>query len=122
MTSYHDQFFGGAISAQLGDRGANRYPVYGSMPWPLETIDQKRLVDPRPLDVSPRGLGLMLGSPVDCGQRLALVVEQRSISLEVVYCDPYLGIENLFRCGLFLRSPDENLFKLFLGAGLLAHT
>lgn len=74
----------------------------------------------RPIDVSVRGLGFQAREPVKVGQFFTLVIGERRFRVEIAYCGTHLGIENLFRCGLFLREADGNLREACHVIGLLS--
>ena len=87
----------------------------------LLTHDQSgRVVPIRPLDVSGRGLGFMVKEHLRMGSIYTLVIGTNRFRVEVAYCNPHLGIDSLYRCGLFLRDADGNLQIACEHTGLLA--
>jgi hypothetical protein len=72
----------------------------------------------KPTDVSLRGLGFMANQNLEPGAYW-LKFENKKISVELIYSESHLGIDNLFRCGLFVRDPDEDLRLTFEALGLL---
>jgi hypothetical protein len=78
-----------------------------------------RSIPIRPVDVSKRGLGFFSKEPLTIGGFYLLVIAQRQYRVELAYCGNHLGIEDLFRCGLFLRESDGDLLQLCQAAGLL---
>lgn len=73
----------------------------------------------RPIDVSRRGFGFMASHPMEPGVQMTLAVKDKVIKVEVAYCHSHLGIENMFRCGVFVRDPEENLETLFTNLGFI---
>jgi hypothetical protein len=73
----------------------------------------KLIPQPKIVDVSKRGLGLITKFMLNPGQRITLQVSDNiSISLEVVHCSNHLGIPGLYRCGLFIRSNVESIDQI----------
>ncbi len=93
--------------------------ISGPLPGKLIEVEANRVIDAWPLDVSPRGLGILVKTPLSSGARFIFELSDRKISLEVVNCQPHLGIDNLFRVGLFVRDPDQNLQMIFVKLGLV---
>jgi hypothetical protein len=81
--------------------------------------DDTRQVPIRPLDVSRRGLGFLVREPLKPGGFFWLQVGKERFRTELAYCNGHLGIDNLYRCGLFLREADGDLAATFVRAGLL---
>lgn len=67
----------------------------------------------RPVDVSRRGLGFISSTSIEPGKRIWLCVGSTEVRVELAYCTTHLGIENLFRCGLFTWDPEFDLTQLF---------
>lgn len=93
--------------------------ISGPLPGRLVENGTERKIEAWPLDVSPRGLGVLIKVPLIPGARLSFFTETKTITLEVVNCQPHLGIDNLYRVGLFVRDQDENLHETFQKLGLL---
>ncbi len=93
--------------------------ISGALPGNLVEHGTERKIEAWPLDVSPRGLGVLIKMHLAPGTRLQFKTHNISISLEVINCQAHLGIENLYRCGLFVRDPDINLQQTFASLGLL---
>lgn len=93
--------------------------ISGPLPGKLIEAATNRAIDAWPLDVSPRGLGVLVKTPLTAGGRFIFELSDRKISLEVVNCQPHLGIDNLYRAGLFVRDPDQNLQAIFIKLGLV---
>ena len=86
----------------------------------LLPIDQTGKVIPvRPMDVSLRGLGFLAREAIKIGSIHTLLIGERRFRVELAYCSSHLGIEGLFRCGLFLREADGNLQLACEESGLL---
>lgn len=78
-----------------------------------------RLINVRPTDVSPRGLGFIAREPLGIGSQFWLEIEDARMRVEVTHCASHLGIENMFYCGVFTRDPDINLERIFADLGFL---
>ena len=76
-------------------------------------------VDLRPVDVSRRGLGFITKTKLNPGDRIWLVINDFEIRVELAYCSSHLGIDNLFRCGLFTWDPNQDLTKIFRDMDLI---
>ena len=74
----------------------------------------------RPIDVSRRGLGFLVRENLKTGGFYWLVIGNKRYRVELAYCNMHLGIDNLFRCGLFLREADGDLQESCHAAGLLS--
>ena len=74
----------------------------------------------RPMDVSRRGLGFVVKEQLRVGQLFWLQMGDVRYRVELAFCGSYLGIDGLFRCGLFLREADGDLLATCLEIGLLA--
>ncbi len=94
--------------------------ISGPLPGKLLDVATNKVIDAWPLDVSPRGLGILVKIQLAAGSRFIFELQDRKVTLEVVNCQPHLGIENLFRAGLFVRDPDQNLHEIFTKLGLLS--
>ena len=87
----------------------------------LQTSDEtSRPIAIRPLDVSRRGLGFFVREPLRSGSFFTLLIGRHRFRVELAYCNGYLGIDGLYRCGLFLREADGNLYEACEEAGLLS--
>lgn len=82
--------------------------------------NEGKIIAIRPLDVSKRGLGFVVRENLKHGGFYFLMIGQRKFRIEIAYCNSHLGIDNLFRCGLFLREADGNLHDACSAAGLLS--
>lgn len=82
--------------------------------------DETTEVQIRPLDVSPRGLGFLANQEISPGSVYWLELGGRRYRVELAYCNNHLGIDDLFRCGLFLREENGNLTDECRSLGLLA--
>lgn len=83
-------------------------------------LGSDRKVPIRPMDVSKRGLGFVVKEQLRVGQLFWLHMGNERYRVEVAFCGTYLGIEGLFRCGLFLREAEGDLLARCLELGLLA--
>lgn len=79
-----------------------------------------RAIAIRPIDVSRRGLGFLVREPLKSGCFYVLVIGRYRFRTEVAYCNGHLGIDNLYRCGLFLREAEGNLHDACEQSGLLS--
>lgn len=66
----------------------------------------------RPVDVSARGLGFFVNAEIAKGIYF-LEFPDGHVNVEVIYCHGHLGIDNLFRAGLFVRDGSFSLHSLF---------
>ncbi len=82
--------------------------------------NEGKIIAIRPLDVSKRGLGFVVRENLKNGGFYFLMIGQHRYRVEIAYCNSHLGIENLYRCGLFLREADGNLQDACDHAGLLS--
>ena len=73
----------------------------------------------RPMDVSRRGLGFLSREPLKIGSIHTLLIGDYRFRVELAYCSSHLGIEGLYRCGLFLRDADGSLHSACEESGLL---
>jgi hypothetical protein len=108
---------------QIASRNENRESQFkGDFSCFLVSMDNPELeIAIRPLDVSPRGLGFLVRQEIPGGQFFYLRIGEveTKLRVELAYCSSYLGIENLFRCGLFLREEQGDLKLLCIKAGIL---
>ena len=82
--------------------------------------NEGKIVPVRPIDVSKRGLGFLVREQLRSGGFYFLMIGKVRFRVEIAYCDTHLGIDNLFRCGLFLREAEGDLQGACQVAGLLA--
>lgn len=83
--------------------------------------NEGKLIPIRPIDVSRRGLGFLVREQLKQGGFYWLTIGGGKYRVEVAYCNTHLGIDSLFRCGLFLREADGDLSKNCERAGLLSN-
>lgn len=94
----------------LEKREHDRHEASGEpFPGKIVVLSSGDSITARLMDVSARGLGLLVRVPLKHGERLHIEISSRSFTLEVVYSEPYLGIDNLHRIGLFARDQDVDL-------------
>lgn len=87
----------------------------------LVSLDHSdRIVPIRPIDVSRRGLGFIVKENLRKGSFFWLVIHRHRFRVELAYCSSHLGIEGLFRGGLFLREADGDLREICSAEGLLS--
>jgi hypothetical protein len=82
--------------------------------------DDSKQIAIRPHDVSRRGLGFFVREALPTGSYYWLLLGNRRFRVELAYCNLHLGIERLYRAGLFLREADGDLRTTCQAAGLLA--
>ena len=82
--------------------------------------NEGRKIPIRPIDVSRRGLGFLVREHLKNGMFFWLIVGNTRYRVELAYCNMHLGIDNLYRCGLFLREADGDLSDACRASGLLA--
>lgn len=86
----------------------------------IPTDNKAQIVPIRPMDVSKRGLGFVAKEKLKSGSVYLLEVRQERFRVEIAYCSDHLGIDNLFRCGLFLRDESGDISDTCKTAGLLS--
>jgi len=112
--------------AQMSNTGKHtrhetrRYRFANEFPAKLLTLDGRSLPGLRPIDVSRRGFGFIINGSISMGAQYWLVVGDKRLKVEVAYCESHLGIDNLFKCGIYTRDPEVDLENLFGSLGLLA--
>lgn len=74
----------------------------------------------RPTDVSRRGLGFVVKENLKKGTCYWLNINRYKFRVELAYCHNHLGIDGLYRCGLFLREAEGDLRDICAKEGLLA--
>jgi hypothetical protein len=95
----------------------------GTFPGYLVPVDAElSRIEVRPIDVSRRGLGFIVSVKLEAGGFYWLILGEHKIRTEVAYCNSHLGIENLYRCGLFLREADGDLEAICRDKGLIKQT
>jgi hypothetical protein len=82
--------------------------------------NEGKIIPIRPIDVSRRGLGFLVREPLKTGGFFWLEIGNGRYRVELAYCGNHLGIDNLFRAGLFLREADGDLSVSCVKAGLLS--
>jgi hypothetical protein len=85
---------------------------------PLDEVG--RVIAVRPVDVSRRGLGFLAKEPLRIGSLHILMIGSQKFRVELAYCASHLGIDGLYRCGLFLRDADGSLHGACLANGLIS--
>jgi hypothetical protein len=78
---------------------------------------EAREVKARVIDVSRDGLGILVNEALNPGTHLTLIIEDKQIQLQVVYCVKDLIHYDNHRCGLQRMASAENLVNLFSAAG-----
>lgn len=86
----------------------------------IPTDNEGRRIAIRPIDVSRRGLGFLVREHIKSGAFFWLQIGDVRFRVELAYCNSHLGIDNLFRCGLFLREADGDLAETCWRVGLLS--
>jgi hypothetical protein len=70
-----------------------------------------------PIDVSKRGVGILVNIELKPQTLVTWKLANQNTILEVAYCSNHLGIDSLFKVGLFSREPNNNLLDLVEQAG-----
>jgi hypothetical protein len=96
-----------------------RYLLKGFLPGRLMDATGQLQIQARPIDVSRRGLGLIINQAIQIGTHVWFQFDDKKIKLELAYCHSHLGIDNAFKCGFFTKDPDLSLEELFLRKGLI---
>ena len=65
------------------------------------------------LDVSARGLGVILATAVEPGSEVCLMIGSRCISLVVRFCHRDKTYSEVFQCGLALKTGIDDLRNCF---------
>ena len=86
----------------------------------VPTGNEGKTIAIRPIDVSRRGLGFLVKENMKQGTFYTLIVGNERYRVELAYCNNHLGIDGLFRAGLFLREADGNLHEACDRNGLLS--
>jgi hypothetical protein len=73
----------------------------------------------RPTDVSRRGLGFVVKENLRKGAFYWLLINRHKFRVELAYCHNHLGIDGMYRCGLFLREADGDLREICEAEALL---
>lgn len=110
-------------SAQHLDKRRERRDSRFSGEYSLKLIptDNKGQILPiKPIDVSKRGLGFVAKENLKSGAVYLLDINGSRLRVEIAYCSGHLGIDNLYRCGLFLRDEQGDISESCRAAGLLS--
>lgn len=86
----------------------------------IPTDNRNQIVPIKPMDVSKRGLGFVTKEKIKSGSVYLLEVNEIRFRIEIAFCSVHLGIDNLFRCGLFLRDESGDISATCRAAGLLS--
>jgi len=86
----------------------------------IPTDNRSQIVLIKPMDVSKRGLGFVSKEKLKSGSVYLLEVSGQRFRVEIAYCSDHLGIDSLFRCGLFLRDETGDISDTCRAAGLLS--
>jgi hypothetical protein len=86
----------------------------------IPTDNRAQIVPIKPMDVSKRGLGFVAKEKLKSGAVYLLEVRDQRFRVEIAYCSGHLGIDNLYRCGLFLRDESGDISDTCKAAGLLS--
>ena len=113
----HPQRISNFINQRTDERDGRFSGEYSCCLIPKDNEGKRVLI--RPLDVSRRGLGFIVREPLKQGGYYWLVIGNTQFRVEVAYCNTHLGIDNLFRCGLFLREAEGDLTETCRACGLL---
>lgn len=71
------------------------------------------------IDVSRRGFGCVVKGYLNAGDTAVFNIGNRKITMQVMWVESHLGIENMFRVGLTPLDPEVNLEQLMCELGLL---
>lgn len=97
-----------------------RFRVSSDFSGSLLTGDGTRQLRVRAVDVSRRGFGFIASEALQIGRHMWLEVGGHKLKVEVAYCESHLGIDHMYKCGVFVRDLDINLESLFGQYGWLA--
>jgi hypothetical protein len=105
--------------SQIQERNDIRHYYLGDdFPGRFVTADGKSEVNGRLVDVSRRGIGVVAKAELRYGTQVVLILGKRRIAFEVIYGASHLGIEGMYRVGMFSREVDCDLIAVFREAGL----
>jgi hypothetical protein len=91
----------------------------GLLPGRFVTASDRRDIRMVPLDVSKAGMGCLIGEKFPAGAEFLLLVGDREVRLSVLWVQPDLSKQQLFRYGLENRTPEVDLEQLFETTGCL---
>jgi hypothetical protein len=97
-----------------------RFRVSNDFSGSLQTVDGSRSLRVRAIDVSRRGFGFIATEALQIGKHMWLEVGGQKLKVEVAYCESHLGIDHMYKCGVFVRDLDINLELVFSQNGWLA--
>ena len=80
---------------------------------------EQRVLQCKPVDISPDGLSILSGIMLPLGSSLSLNTHNAVIHFEVMWQKPDFGKKKLFRYGLKTVDPDVDLEAVFRNAGCL---
>jgi len=104
-----------AIRAERG-----RFPLNEGCDILVISADDGSRFKVRGIDVSKRGIGFMTDRELQSGKHFWLELGDRKISVEIMHCESYLGIDRMFRCGAFSRDAHGDLLEYFLTHKMVA--
>ena len=105
------------IEKRADDRDDRFGPDFSLKLYPVDQVG--KVIALRPMDVSKRGLGFLCREPLRIGSLHTLVIGEHRFRVELAFCSSHLGIDGLYRCGLFLRDADGSLHLACERQGLL---
>ena len=94
-------------------RNQSRKKLSGLLPGKLVRLKDDSQIVGRPIDVSDKGLGLLVSEKLAVGETLLLTTKTHSIELEIIWSQPDFGKRDLIRYGLITKNSDESVEKLF---------
>ncbi len=106
------------VPAFLEQRRMQRRHVTTLLPGTLLDAEQ-RVLQCKPVDISPEGLSILSGAVLPVGTALELKTHNASIAFEVIWQKPDFGKKGLVRYGLKACDPAVDLETLFRDAGCL---
>ena len=100
-------------------RASRRRRLSGLLPGRIRLQGQESSLSCRPVDVSERGMGILVDQEIEEGANLVLSLSDRDVRFRVEWVQPDYGKKSMFRYGLVVLDPDENIEEIFIRAGCL---
>lgn len=107
------------LSANLDLRREPRKILTGLLPGSLRIEDSEDILNCKPTNISPNGLGVLIDKEIPIGNILIFKFRDKNIPLKIIWRQPDLGRQNKYRYGLELVDSNENLENIFITGGCL---
>lgn len=100
-------------------RLSDRRRLTGLLPGRLILAGAKQSLMCKPVDVSAFGMGVVMAREIAPGTQMTLVIGDQAIALQIAWCQPDFGKQDMFRYGLVTLDPEVNLESEFVRSGCL---